>query len=165
MQMGGLPAQYHREIDQSLEGPRGTDVITEFFVPRDRLLEFLAAARALLRDGTFPVIHAVLRLVETDEETFLPWAKDRYACVRIHFHVVRGPGGIDRAASMFRELLDEALERGGSFHLAYPRWATRGQLETAYPRFAEFLRVKRVYDPEERFQSDWYRHYRGLLGA
>jgi hypothetical protein len=23
----------------------------------------------------------------------------------------------------------------------------------------EFLRLKRKYDPDERFQSDWYRHY------
>jgi hypothetical protein len=29
----------------------------------------------------------------------------------------------------------------------------------AYPRFVEFLREKLRCDPDERFQSDWYRHY------
>jgi hypothetical protein len=24
---------------------------------------------------------------------------------------------------------------------------------------ADFFRLKRKYDPDERFQSDWYRHY------
>jgi hypothetical protein len=165
MQMGGLPEGYHRAIDERIERPAGTDVITEIFVPRDRLTSFLAAARALLRAGIVPVVHATLRLVETDEETFLPWAKERYACVTFHFHVPRSQAEVDRAAAAFRELVTEALERGGSFHLTYPRWATREQIEAAYPRFAEFLQLKQVYDPEERFQSDWYRHYRRALGA
>jgi hypothetical protein len=28
---------------------------------------------------------------------------------------------------------------------------------------AEFLRAKRRYDPGELFQSDWYRHYKGMF--
>jgi hypothetical protein len=28
----------------------------------------------------------------------------------------------------------------------------------------EFLRLKRRYDPDERFQSEWYRHHVSLLG-
>jgi hypothetical protein len=31
------------------------------------------------------------------------------------------------------------------------------------PAVPEFLRLKRRYDPEERFQSDWYRHYRAMF--
>jgi len=27
----------------------------------------------------------------------------------------------------------------------------------------EFLSLKRRYDPEERFQSSWYRHYRSMF--
>ena len=34
-----------------------------------------------------------------------------------------------------------------------------------YPRFPEFLRLKRRYDPAERFQSDWYRHHESLLAG
>jgi FAD/FMN-containing dehydrogenase len=165
MQMGGLGEGYHQAIDEKTQGPPGTDVITEIFVPRDQLTSFLAAARALLREGIVPLVHAAVRLTEADEETFLPWAKDRFACVTFHFHVPRSQAEVDRAAAAFRELVAEALERGGSFHLTYPRWATREQIEAAYPRFAEFLRLKRVYDPEERFQSDWYRHYRRALDA
>ncbi len=36
-------------------------------------------------------------------------------------------------------------------------------MEAGYPQFAEFLRLKRTYDPQERFQSDWYRHYREMF--
>ena len=42
-------------------------------------------------------------------------------------------------------------------------WATRAQVETCYPEMADFLRLKRRYDPEERFQSEWYRFYRAMF--
>jgi len=42
---------------------------------------------------------------------------------------------------------------------------TREQILRCYPQFPEFLRLKRQYDPEERFQSDWYRHHVALLTA
>jgi hypothetical protein len=29
----------------------------------------------------------------------------------------------------------------------------------------EFLRLKKKYDPQERFQSDWYRHHREMFAA
>jgi hypothetical protein len=36
-------------------------------------------------------------------------------------------------------------------------------VETCYLQFAEFLRLKKKYDPEERFQSNWYRHYKNMF--
>src|SRR5216684_2591743 len=56
-----------------------------------------------------------------------------------------------------------AARRGGTYYLTYHRYATRNQVESCYPQFAEFLRLKKKYDPEERFQSDWYRHYRTMF--
>ena len=69
--------------------------------------------------------------------------------------------GIARAQRTFRALIDLALERDGSFFLTYHRWATPEQVRHAYPRFDDFLQRKLRHDPEERLQSDWYRHWRG----
>ena len=52
----------------------------------------------------------------------------------------------------------------GSYYPTYHRFATRRQVEAAFPRFPEFLKLKRKYDPGETFQSDWYRHYRSMFG-
>jgi hypothetical protein len=39
-----------------------------------------------------------------------------------------------------------------------------GEIENCYPhQFAEFLRLKKKYDPEERFQSDWYRYCKTMF--
>lgn len=57
-----------------------------------------------------------------------------------------------------------AVECGGSYFLTYHRWASRAQVERCHPRMAEFLQLKRKYDPTGLFQSDWYRHYRRMFG-
>jgi hypothetical protein len=56
-----------------------------------------------------------------------------------------------------------AIARGGSYYLTYHRFARRDQVESCYPQFAEFLREKKARDPQERFQSEWYRHYRTMF--
>jgi FAD/FMN-containing dehydrogenase len=111
------------------------------------------------------LIYGTIRLIERDDETFLAWATDRWACIIFNLCTVHTDEGLARSADDFRRLIDVAVERGGSYYLTYHRWATRAQVETCYPRFAEFLRLKRERDPEERFQSDWYRHYRALFGT
>ena len=37
--------------------------------------------------------------------------------------------------------------------------------ETCYPRFVPFLAKKIAHDPDERFQSESYRHYRRMFAA
>ena len=100
---------------------------------------------------------------EKDDETFLPWARDRFACVIFNLHVVHTPAGTEQAAGRFRRLIDMARARRGSFFLTYHRFATREQIEDCYPGFRDFLDRKRQVDPEERFQSEWYRHYRTMF--
>ena len=67
------------------------------------------------------------------------------------------------AAAAFRRLIDLALERGGSFYLTYHRWATRRPLLAAYPQLPSFLEAKLAHDPDELFQSDWYRWLRSTV--
>src|SRR5262249_40903989 len=70
---------------------------------------------------------------------------------------------IERAAGSFRSLIDLAIKHTGSYYLTYHRYATRQQVESCYPQFAHFLELKRQYDPEGLFQSNWYRHYQKMF--
>ena len=155
---------YHREVDLAL-GHRGSEVITELYVPPACLPDFMSdAARDFRARGVRP-IYGTVRLIRRDDETFLPWARDDWACVVLNLHVRHDPRGIAEARDALRGLIDLAIARGGSYYLTYHRHATRAQVEACHPRFAEFLRLKRVHDPAERFQSDWYRHYRELFAT
>ena len=109
------------------------------------------------------VIFGTLRLIEKDQECFLAWAKEPYVSIIFNLHTVHSKRGLEKAAADFRRLIDRGIQFGGSYFLTYHRWATRTQVETCYPQFPEFLRLKKKYDPEERFQSDWYRHYKKMF--
>lgn len=158
---------YHTALDKALGAParRGTEMITEIYVPRSRLADFMTAAAEDLRRRQVSVIYGTVRLIERDDETFLPWAKDRYACVIFNLHTEHSPEGMSGSADAFRALIDLAIARGGSYYLTYHRYARRDQVEACYPQFAEFLRAKRRHDPGERFQSEWYRHYKSMFRA
>jgi hypothetical protein len=58
-----------------------------------------------------------------------------------------------------------AIRHGGRFYLTYHRWAMKQHVATCYPQFAEFLKLKKKYDPNELLQSEWYRHYRTMFAA
>ena len=135
-------------------------LISELYVPRAELPHFLADAARDLRASGVVVIYGTVRLIEKDTETFLPWAKQAYACVIFNLLVEHSPAGIERVRKAFCELIDRATDRGGNYYLTYHRFATTSQLQSGYPKFGQFLGRKQQYDPTDLFQSDWYRHYR-----
>jgi FAD/FMN-containing dehydrogenase len=153
---------YHHELDERL-GARGSEMITEVYVPHEELAAFMESTRADFRSHHAELIYGTIRLIERDDESFLAWAGKRYACVVFNLHVEHTPAGIEKAKEDFRRLIERAIEHHGSFYLTYHRWATREQVLSCYPQMGEFLRLKRKYDPAETFQSDWYRHYRAMF--
>lgn len=160
------PDNYHREIDGKLHAPYpATEMITEINVPRTTLKGFLDEVREDFRRNKVDLVYGTVRLIERDDESFLPWAKQSYACTIFNLHTVHSPEGLQLSKRAFRRLIDMAARRGGTYYLTYHRYATRNQLESCYPQFAEFLRLKKKYDPEERFQSEWYRHYRTMFSS
>ena len=138
-------------------------MITELYVPRKDLTSFMKDAAALLKDGNVPVIYGTVRLIEKDEESFLAWARENFACIIFNLHTEHDKEGIARSSEAFRALIDLALKYNGSYYLTYHRWARWDQIEKAHPRFPEFLAAKERYDPEHRFQSEWWRHHRNLF--
>lgn len=153
---------YHDLINQRA-GSRGSEIITEIYVPRERLTDFMEEAREdFLRNGV-NLFYGTIRLIEKDDETFLAWARRPYACVIFNLHTSHAPDSLARTAEEFRRLIDMAIAREGSYYLTYHRYARRDQVDACYPQFETFLARKLRFDPAERFQSDWYRHYRAMF--
>ena len=155
---------YHLQLDQIMDSEHpGTEVITEIYVPRRSLSDFFGAVRDDFRSNNVNVIYGTVRLIEQDSESFLAWATKPWACVIFNLHTEHSASGIAHSADAFRRLIDLAIRFGGSYYLTYHRFATKAQIETCYPQFHEFLARKRSFDPAERFQSDWYRHFRAMF--
>ena len=158
-QLGTYVDDYHRELDARLGAAHvGSEMISEIYVKREDLLDLLAAAADDFRRHDVSCIYGTIRLIERDDESFLAWAREPWACVIFNLHTEHTPRGIAHSADAFRRLIDLAVARGGSYYLTYHKWATREQVLACHPRISEFLRRKDAYDPEHRFQSDWWRH-------
>ncbi len=157
-------ANYHSIIDRRLHSEhKATEVLTEIYVPKNTLADFIGEVRAHFLKNDINLIYSTVRFIEKDDESFLPWAKESYACIIFNLHTVHTPEGIEHSASAFRRLIDLAIKYGGSYYLTYHKYARRDQVLACYPQFKQFLDLKLKYDPQERFQSDWYRHYKKMF--
>lgn len=155
---------YHGALDARLgRTVPGGEMITELYVPRNRLPQFMDEVRRDFRKHAVDCIYGTIRLIERDTETALPWAREAFVCVIFNLHVDHEPLAIGHAESAFRRLIDYALAYRGSYYLTYHRYATVRQLLAAHPTIVSVMQAKRALDPGEVFQSDWYRHTQGQL--
>jgi FAD/FMN-containing dehydrogenase len=165
-QLSFYPEHYHRLIDQKMHATHpGSEMITEINVPRAELTDFLSEVRDDFRKNNVELIYGTVRLIEKDEESFLPWARQPYACTIFNLHASHTPAALHDSAAAFRRLIDIAVRRKGTYYLTYHKHARKDQVLACYPHFAEFLSLKRKFDPQERFQSDWYRHYKSMFAG
>src|SRR5213080_904049 len=162
-QLSAYLPNYAKKLRDLIGEEESSLIITEIYVPRPALPDFLAQAANLLRSNRTTVIYGTVRLVEKDDESFLAWAKESYACIIFNLLTLHTPSGIEASARSFRGLIDLAIARGGSYYLTYHKFAKPEQVIACYPQFKRFLDLKRKYDPTEHFQSDWYRYYRKLF--
>jgi FAD/FMN-containing dehydrogenase len=164
-QLSAYLPNYAQKIREQIGGKESSLIITEIYVPRTDLPDFLAQAAELLRSNHTIVIYGTVRLIEKDGESFLAWAKEPYACIIFNLLTFHTPDGVEASARSFRGLVDLAIARGGSYYLTYHKFAKPEQVMACYPQFKQFLDLKRKYDPAERFESDWYRYYRNLFAS
>ena len=102
-----------------------TEIISELYVPRAALADFLAEAADDFRANGVDCIYGTIRLIERDDESFLAWAKQPYACTIFNLHTQHTPEGIEHSAAAFRRLIDMAARRSGSWFLTYHTFGTR----------------------------------------
>lgn len=157
---------YHEDLDARLGATcSGTEVITELDAPRAAFEPFLGDLRAALRRTEADVIYGTIRVIERDEDAFLAWAREPWACVVLNLHVERSPTGLVRAQRQFRAAIDAALAHAGSFYLPYHAWATADQLRAGHPRLGAFLARKAALDPRDTLRSDWLMGLRATLAV
>ena len=127
---------YDHVIDKAL-GARapGSLMISEFYVPRPKLPDFLKKTKSVLRREQANLIYGTVRYIERDDESFLAWAKEPFACTVVNLRVTHDQRGIEDAKRQFRAIIDVALSMGGSYFLTYHRWARKDQVLEAYPQF------------------------------
>jgi FAD/FMN-containing dehydrogenase len=136
-----------------------TDILHEYFVPRDRAAGFVRQMREILTQYQANLLNVTVREVNEDPDTFLRYADQPMLAFVMLFVQKKTPAGEQAMAELTRELIDAALLHGGRYYLPYRLHAMPEQFHRAYPQAAEFFELKRKYDPDELFQNEFYVKY------
>ena len=151
---------YHESLDKKMGAKhKCSEMISEFYVESEKFNEFITRAKSYMKTNSVDLIYGTVRLIKEDRQTFLPWANKNYMCIIFNLHVEHNPESIDKAKNDFQNLIDIVLSLGGNYYLTYHKWAKKRQVISAYPQFVEFLKLKKEFDPNGVFCSDWYDHY------
>lgn len=130
-----------------------TDILHEYFVPPERLGDFLAACKTIIGRSRQELLNVTLRYLAADRISRLAYAPEPRIAAVMLFTQLMTPEAERDMRSMTEGLIDSALDCGGSFYLPYRLHARRDQVRRAYPRLDEFIARKRHYDPQNRFRN------------
>ena len=135
-----------------------TDILQEYFVPRERLLAFIDGLRSIVRKHDANLLNASVRVVG-QEANRLSYAPEPAYSVVLYFNQRTDANGNARMAGLTSDLIDLTHAQGGRFFLPYQLHYTPQQLERSYPEIRDFYAEKRKWDPEGRFSNTWYERY------
>jgi FAD/FMN-containing dehydrogenase len=139
--------------------PQETDILHEYFVPPEHLVDFIAAIRPILLRDKPDLLNITVRAVEADSDTLLSYApQNRFALV-MYFHQKIDTNSDRMMENFTREMIHAALACGGTYYLPYRPHATLVQFEDGYPQARMFFEAKQKYDPDDIFENQFYVNY------
>jgi len=137
-----------------------TDILHEYFLPPEKLGDFLQACRDVILKTDAELLNVTLRYVDADRLSTLAFAPEPRVAAVMSYSVPLEGKADERMGPMTQALIDHALALGGSFYLPYRLQARREQVERAYPRLGAFLDSKRRHDPGVLFRNAlWDRYF------
>jgi len=138
---------------------RDTDILQEYFVPYDRMGEFVDGLRTVVQQSGANLLNVTIRVVHKDDVTALPYAKQAMFGLVLYFNQ-----GFNDAESLVlqrttRDLIDIALGVNGTYYLPYQLFYSPEQLRRAYPEIDRCFAAKRNYDPFGLLTNKFYEAY------
>lgn len=135
-----------------------TDVLQEYFLPKEQILAFIQGLGDILQRLSVVTRNVEIRSVHKGN-ILLDYAKGDWLGVVLYLNFDVNEQDMRKIKEAHSELIDLAQSLGGSFYLPYQLSATREQIEKSYPEFVKFLELKKKYDPDLIFTSQFYKKY------
>jgi FAD/FMN-containing dehydrogenase len=138
---------------------RDTDILQEYFIPREKLPEFVDGLRRIVKTNDANLINVTIRIVHKDDITVLNYAREEMFAYVLYFNQKFNEREGRILQKTTTDLIDLALGLDGTYYLPYQLFYSKEQLRRAYPRVDEFFGTKKKYDPEELFTNKFYEKY------
>ncbi len=138
---------------------RDTDILQEYFIPCDRMPDFVDGLRDVVQRNGANLLNVTIRTVHKDTITALPYAtQDMFGFV-LYFNVKFNDKENEILKKTTTDLIDVSQRVGGTYYLPYQLFYSWEQLHTSYPGINEFFASKRKYDPIGLFTNKFYEKY------
>jgi FAD/FMN-containing dehydrogenase len=138
---------------------RDSDILQEYFIPYDRMPEFVDGLREVVRRDNANLLNATIRAVRRDTVTALPYARQDMFGFVLYFNVKFNQRDNENLRKTTVDLIDVAEKAGGTYYLPYQLFYSAEQLGRAYPQADDFFAAKKKFDPIGLFSNKFYEKY------
>lgn len=138
---------------------RDTDILQEYFVPYDRMPEFVDSLRGVVERNKANLLNVTIRTVHKDTITALPYAKEDMFGFVLYFNVKFNDTANEILQKTTTDLIDAVQQAGGTYYLPYQLFYSKEQLRKSYPEIDDFFATKKKYDPIGLFTNKFYEKY------
>ena len=136
-----------------------TDILQEYFIPYDRMPEFVDGLRGVVEKNEANLLNVTIRTVHKDTITALPYAKEDMFGFVLYFNVKFNDRENEILKKTTADLIDVAHRSGGTYYLPYQLFYTKDQLRACYPEIDDFFAAKKKFDPIGLFSNKFYEKY------
>src|SRR5260370_17048391 len=121
---------------------KDTDILQEYFIPRDKMPQFVDGLRTIVKGNGANLINVTIRIVHKDDITTLNYAKlDMFAYV-LYFNQKFNEREGQVLQKTTTDLIDLALDLDGTYYLPSQLFYSKEQLRTPYPPTIDFFPPK-----------------------
>lgn len=137
-----------------------TDILQEYFIPIIHYNQFMESFKTILKNDKMNVISFTIRYVKANNEAMLSYCpKEDCFAVIFMANVGLDAASQEKTKKTIQDIVDKAIENRGTYYLTYQLYPTGQQLRKAYPKFDEFIKLKKKIDPQELFVNKFYKAY------
>ncbi|MEK7615459.1 MAG: FAD-binding oxidoreductase [Patescibacteria group bacterium] len=138
---------------------KDADILQEYFIPQDRMEEFVDGLRAIVGKNEANLLNVTIRIVHKDTVTALPYAKEDMFAFVLYFNQKLNEEESQVLQKTTVDLIDLAENLDGTFYLPYQLYYSPEQLHKAYPEIDAFFETKNRLDSIGLFANTFSQKY------
>jgi decaprenylphospho-beta-D-ribofuranose 2-oxidase len=139
-----------------IKDPQTTDILQEYFVPTDKVKDYLETYKRLLLKYDIQILNCTIRKTNKDTNALVSYAQsDMYGFV-CYYKINTNEAGQKQMENFTRELTGWLIQNQGTVYLAYRPYNTVEQSFQMYPQLHSLFALKKTIDPDNLFTNRWY---------